>query len=82
MFYNTGMETTAQTEIEKEMAHLVGEAQKKGITLRLVGGLAIKIRCPRSLIINPERVYNDMDMITDNAGGKKLENFFTEMSFS
>jgi hypothetical protein len=49
--------------------------------LRLVGGLGIKVRCPRSLEFNPERLYNDMDMITDRDGGKKLAGFFSEMGY-
>jgi hypothetical protein len=81
LFYNTIMEYNPETKIEKEMFRLIGGAQKHGITLRVVGGLAVKIRCPRSLILNPDRVYNDMDMITSVEGGKKLGDFFADMGY-
>lgn len=68
--------------LEDEMRRLVGEAQKQGIFLRLVGGLAIKVHCDRAPHRALMRNYPDIDFVTDKEGALRLERFLTGMGYT
>jgi len=68
--------------LEDEMQRLVSEAQKKGIFLRLIGGLAVKVHSPHASHRALEREYPDIDFVTDKAGAKKLMDFLPEMGYT
>lgn len=68
--------------LEDEMRRLVGEAQKQGIFLRLVGGLAIKVHCDRAPHRALMRSYPDIDFVTDKPGAMRLEHFLAEMGYT
>ncbi len=68
--------------LEDEMRRLVGEAQKQGIFLRLVGGLAIKIHCDRAPHRALMRDYPDIDFVTDKKSALRLERFLAEMGYT
>jgi hypothetical protein len=69
-------------DIEEEALRLIRDGQKVGIVLRLLGGLAVKMRCPSSRELNLARQYNDIDLITDSKSGGKLGEFFDGMGYS
>jgi hypothetical protein len=70
------------TNLEDEMHRLISEAQKKGIFLRVLGGLAIKVHSPHASHRSLERSYPDIDFVTDKAGAKKLLDFLPEVGYT
>jgi hypothetical protein len=68
--------------VEDEMQRIVSEAQKQGIFLRLLGGLAVKVHCPHCAHRALERAYPDIDFITDKASAKKLTDFLPAMGYT
>lgn len=68
--------------VEDEMQRIVYEAQKEGIFLRLLGGLAFKVHCPHAAHRALERAYPDIDFITDKASAKKLTDFLPAMGYT
>jgi hypothetical protein len=70
------------TNLEDEMHRLISEAQKEGIFLRVLGGLAIKVHSPHASHRSLERRYPDIDFVTDKAGAKKLLDFLPEMGYT
>jgi hypothetical protein len=69
-------------ELEAEMHRLIAQAQARGIFLRLLGGLAIKVQSPQPMHGSLERKYPDIDFVTDKAGAKKLLDFLPEMGYT
>ncbi len=53
--------------LEDEMHRLVDEAQRRGIFLRLMGGLAVKVHCDRAAHRALMRDYPDIDFVTNKA---------------
>jgi len=70
------------SELEAEMERLISEAQKEGIFLRLLGGLAVKVHSPHANHRSLERKYPDIDFVTDKASAKKLLNFLPAMGYT
>jgi hypothetical protein len=69
-------------DLEAEMQRLIAQAQARGIFLRLLGGLAIKVQSPNPMHRALERKYPDIDFVTDKAGAKKLLDFLPEMGYT
>lgn len=63
-------------DIEKEMRRLIQAAHEKQISLRALGGLAVRARCPSTELLSRQRSYADIDLITNREGGSRLESFF------
>jgi hypothetical protein len=74
------MDTLA--DLEEEMYRLISEAQKQGIFLRVLGGLAVKIHSSHASHRSLERHYPDIDFVTDKASAKKLVDFLPAMGYS
>ena len=70
------------SELEAEMQRIIFEAQKEGIFLRLLGGLAVKVHSPHANHRSLERKYPDIDFVTDKASAKKLLNFLPAMGYT
>jgi hypothetical protein len=68
--------------LEDEMHRLVDEAQRRGIFLRLMGGLAVKVHCDRAAHRALMRDYPDIDFVTNKAGALRLEAFLVEMGYT
>ena len=68
--------------LEDEMRRLVDEAQKAGIFLRLLGGLAIKQHCDRAPHRALMRSYPDIDFVTNKEGAQRLEAFLSGMGYT
>lgn len=68
--------------LEDEMHRLVDEAQREGIFLRLVGGLAFKMHCERAVHRALRRDYPDIDFVTDKSGALRLEHFLKGMGYT
>ncbi|MEW5816448.1 MAG: hypothetical protein AB1798_13765, partial [Spirochaetota bacterium] len=72
---------TTHAKLEDEMNRLIFEAQKQGILLRVMGGLAVKLHSEHAAHRSLERSYPDIDFITDKVGSKKLEGFIPSMGY-
>lgn len=60
----------------QEAERLVSEANRKGILLRLLGGVAFRLRCPSSLRENLKRHYLDIDFVGLRKQRKEIQNLF------
>jgi len=67
--------------IEDEMQSLITEAKNRGICLRLIGGLAFKVRCPNANHFALKRDYPDIDFVTDKKGARRLAEFLTSQGY-
>jgi hypothetical protein len=67
--------------LEAEARRLIEAGRNRMITLRLLGGLAVSMRCPSACIPPLQRVYADLDFVSDTQSGRRLEPFFSEMGY-
>ena len=65
-----------------EALRLMGAAQEEGVGLRLIGGLAVKLRCPSASHRSLERKYPDVDFVTDRRGSIALPAFLSRMGYT
>ena len=70
------------SNVEDEMRRIVSEAQKQGIFLRLIGGLAFKVHCPHAAHRALERDYPDIDFVTNKESARKLMQILPEMGYT
>ncbi|HSR35219.1 MAG TPA: hypothetical protein VLY63_32005, partial [Anaerolineae bacterium] len=73
---------TTLANLEDEMHRLISEAQREGIFLRVIGGLAIKVHSPHANHRSLERKYPDIDFVTDKASAKRLLDFLSAMGYT
>ncbi len=76
------MTETPLTDIVEETRRLVDSAEKKGITLRLFGGMAIRFHCPSATHRALERKYADVDFMALKKQSREIKKFFLEMGYS
>ncbi|MDH2900067.1 MAG: hypothetical protein PXY39_03775, partial [archaeon] len=62
----------------KEATQLIEEANTRGLTLRLLGGIAFRLRCPSTLKESLKRNYVDIDFMGTRKQRKEIQNLFTE----
>lgn len=65
-----------------EAEKLVEEANKRRITLRLLGGIAFRLRCPSALKENLKRKYVDIDFVGVRKERKEIQKFFVDMGYT
>jgi len=63
------------------MFRLISDAQKEGIFLRLIGGLAVKVHSPNATHRTLARSYPDIDFVTDKDSALRLESFLTQRGY-
>jgi hypothetical protein len=61
---------------------IVDAAQRKGIVLRLLGGVAIYLHSGPRHGVAPWRVFGDLDFIGQHADVKKISEVFTELGYT
>ena len=69
-------------DVVEEGKRLWQEAQQKGLTLKLIGGLAVYHQCPKALqdgILH--RTYPDADFCGLSSQGRKFQKLFKEMGY-
>ncbi|HEY9078084.1 MAG TPA: hypothetical protein VIO61_16230 [Anaerolineaceae bacterium] len=66
---------------EDQVYSLIREAQREGIPLRLLGGIAVWMHCPHASSLELRRDYADVDFMTDKGGGRKLKKFLPARGF-
>lgn len=68
--------------LEDELDRLIGEANQQGIFLRVLGGLAVKLRSPHASHRGLERAYPDIDFVTNKGSARKLTAFLPAMGYT
>jgi hypothetical protein len=68
-------------DVKEEALRVIDEAHQWDITLRLIGGLAIKFHSPSASHRALERQYPDMDFVTSKHGKDKLPDFLNSLGY-
>lgn len=67
--------------IQEEALRVVQTAQQQGITLRLLGGLAVRLHSPSANHRSLARPYPDIDFATPNKQASKIEKLFDALGY-
>jgi hypothetical protein len=65
-----------------EGARVLAAAQREGVPLRLLGGVAVALRAPGGLPPTLARSYGDLDFVTSRAGLKRVQQLFRELAYT
>ncbi|MGH2523312.1 MAG: hypothetical protein ACRDH2_12480, partial [Anaerolineales bacterium] len=65
-----------------EAHRIVAEAAGQGLTLRLLGGLAVRLHSPSAAHRALARSYPDLDFASADKRGYKLEAFLAELGYA
>lgn len=68
--------------IQDEALRIVQTAQKQGITLRLLGGLAVRLHSESAKHRSLARPYPDIDFATPSKQASKIEKLFGELEYT
>ncbi len=69
-------------DIVQEAHRIVDEAEKRGITLRLFGGMAIRFRCPSATHRGLQRKYADIDVMGLSKQSKDIKKLFIDLGYT
>lgn len=72
---------TILPEIEDEARRLVDEATERKIVVRLLGGLAVAVRCPSARIDPIKRNYADIDLIGHERQSRAITDMLVGMGY-
>jgi hypothetical protein len=72
---------TTSTDIVGEAVRLVDAAEEEAVPLRLVGGVAIAIRCPSAQLPALRRGYGDIDAVARARDRRKLQRFLASHEY-
>jgi hypothetical protein len=70
-----------ETDVLKEAERIISTAENQQITLRLLGGTAIGIRCPSAKHRAVARTYPDIDLIGLKKQSRAIRGFFMTMGY-
>jgi hypothetical protein len=65
----------------EEATKIIENSQKRGIILRLLGGVAFRLRSPSALHMSLTRKYVDIDLIGLRKQGSNISSLFKEMGY-
>src|SRR5918998_4114436 len=71
-----------QFDMAEEAVRVAEAADREGLALRLLGGVAIKLRAKDGLHSAFEREYADMDWITGRRSSANAQRFFEAMGYT
>jgi len=68
----------------EETLRIVEEAKKQGITLRILGALAIRHHCPKFASLHDAlgRVFSDIDFVGYSKQSSKIRDFFEKLGYT
>lgn len=75
------MHPDIQPNIEAEAVRIVEAGAAQGVTLRLLGGLAIRLRCPSAAQPPFQRVYPDIDLASAAPSSRPIEALLTGLGY-
>jgi len=67
--------------LTEEAARILSGAESKGVTLRLLGGMAVNLRCPSASKPPLSRRYVDIDVIGRRKETSKINQLFKELGY-
>ena len=70
-----------ETDVLKEAERIISTAESQKITLRLLGGTAIGIRCPSAKHRAVARTYPDIDLIGYKKQARSIREFFSTIGY-
>ena len=70
------------TDIVKEAQRIIDTAEKSDVTLRLLGGLAIRFHCPSATHRGLARKYADIDFMGLKKQTRALKKLFVELGYT
>ena len=70
-----------QAAISDEARRILGEANQRGIILRLFGGVAVKYHCPSALHRSLQRSYPDLDFFGLGKQGRDIRKLFAALGY-
>jgi hypothetical protein len=70
-----------ESDILQEAERIISTAQNEGLTLRLLGGTAIGLRCPSSKRSSVSRKYPDIDLIGFKKQSRQLRELFPKLGY-
>jgi len=70
------------SNIVEESKRILAEASKRGITLRLFGGMAIRFHAPSATHRSLERKYADIDLMALKNQSKEIRKLFADLGYS
>ncbi len=68
--------------IQAEALRIAQTAQQQGITLRLLGGLAVRLHCESATHRSLTRPYPDIDFVTPNKQASRVEKIFADLGYA
>lgn len=74
--------TIPATDIVQEARRIIDAAADHEITLRLLGGLAVRLHSPSADHRSLNRSYPDIDFATPRAHGQRVERLFAELGYT
>lgn len=72
---------TPLPEIQDEARRVVGAAQQEGTALRLIGGVAIALRCPSTRADPLRRSYVDLDLVGHERQSKEIKDLLVSCGY-
>jgi hypothetical protein len=69
-------------DVVAEARRLVARAEREGLPLRLLGGVAVRLRCRDELPKALERSYGDLDWVTARGGSAAAQKFFEAAGYA
>jgi len=70
------------TDIVQEAQRIVDSAQKDQITLRLFGGMAVRVHCPSATHRQLARKYADIDFMGLRKQSRNMKKLFTDLGYT
>lgn len=69
--------------MREECEDILAEADRQGVTLRVIGGMAVHLHCPDSSNLPAlKRNYGDLDFVTASPDDQRMRKFFESIQFS
>src|SRR5215204_1512093 len=75
-----GSTSSTRSDVVEEALRTIEQAERDGTTLRLLGGVAIRLRAEDGLHPAFEREYADLDWIAPKGKSSEAQNFFDEQN--
>ncbi len=76
------MESPSAADIIQETERILGEAEKRGVTLRLFGGLAVRFHSPSATNRKLRRDYADIDFMAFKKQSREIKKLFLALGYS
>jgi hypothetical protein len=75
------MPSAIRDDVQEEALRIIDQGHAKGVTLRLLGGLAVHLRAPSASHRALARTYPDIDFATVNNRGQTVETLLAELGY-